>query len=179
VADNSFKIIVISSSKPIINESKIITDLFNSGLELFHLRKPLDIIKDTEQILFNIPKEFHNRIVIHQHYQLLEQFELKGIHIKSKMTTPLYNYISTSCHSLAELSNKNNYEYVFISPIFNSISKYGYNSNFSINELKEAQSKEIIDNKVIALGGIVPNNIGIVRDLGFGGAAVLGYLWGK
>ena len=42
-----------------------------------------------------------------------------------------------------------------------------------------AAKDKIIDNKVMALGGITPDNILEVKDFGFGGAVVLGDLWGK
>jgi thiamine-phosphate pyrophosphorylase len=185
VVDN-FKLIVISHSCPLENEAKILTDLFSRGLELLHLRKPNTNINYLKQVLKQIPNEFHNRIVVHQHYTLSNYFDLKGIHIKSKNNniakTKLtkyqdkYNVISRSCHSISTLSKKINYEYVFLSPIFNSISKENYNSQFSLEELKQAQESGIIDNKVIALGGITPNNVSIIRELGFGGVAALGYI---
>jgi thiamine-phosphate pyrophosphorylase len=182
---NNFKIIIISNPTPIINEASIITDLFNNGLELFHIRKPSNTISETEKLLKNIPKDFHSKIVIHQHYQLTNHYNLKGIHIKSinknnnEIIANDYNIISTSFHSFNELSNKNTYQYVFLSPLFNSISKKGYNSQFKIEELKSAYSEGIIDSKVIALGGINLNNIGLIKELGFGGVAVLGYIWEK
>jgi len=176
---DNFKIIVISNPKPIINESAIITDLFSNGLKFFHLRKPFDKITTTAKLLKNIPNQFHSRIVIHQHYQLINDFELMGIHIKrNNSDIPKdCNIISTSFHSFHELYNKNNYKYVFLSPIFNSISKNGYNSNFTLDDLQTAYNKNIIDNKIIALGGINPDNINIIKKIGFGGAAVLGYIW--
>ena len=178
---DNFKIIIISNPKPIIDEPIIITNLFNNGLDLFHLRKPFNSITETEKLLENIPKQYHNRIVIHQHYQLTEHYNLKGIHIKNndKNSTTDHNIISTSFHSINELSNKNNYQYVFLSPIFNSISKDGYNSKFTLEELKIAQKQGIIDSKIIALGGINVNNVKTIIGLGFGGIAVLGYIWGK
>jgi len=178
---DNFKIIIISNPKPIINESAIITDLFNNGLELFHLRKPFDNITTTANLLKNIPNQFHDKIIIHQHYQLTNAYELKGIHIKSNDKNKLtqYKIISTSFHSFSELTNKNNYQYAFLSPIFNSISKDGYNSNFKITELQKAYNSGLINNKIIALGGITPDNINIIKEIGFGGAAVLGYIWGR
>ena len=178
---DKFKIIVISSPKPVMNESAIITGLFSNGLELFHLRKPFDNIYTTAKLLKNIPMQFHNRIVIHQHYQLINDYKLKGIHIKNNNENipNNCNIISTSFHYFSELSNKNNYEYVFLSPIFNSISKDSYSSNFTLSELQKAHNNGIIDNKIIALGGITPNNINIIKEIGFGGAAVLGYIWGR
>jgi thiamine-phosphate pyrophosphorylase len=67
--------------------------------------------------------------------------------------------------------------YLFLSPIFDSISKQGYCSNFSIELLREAQAEGIIDNKVIALGGVTPRKQPLLESLGFGGYAMMGAVW--
>ncbi len=84
---------------------------------------------------------------------------------------------SKSCHSLEELSMTLHSHYVFLSPIFDSISKIDYYQGFTLEQLREAKEKNIITERVIALGGITAENIPIVRELGFGGVAVLGSLW--
>ena len=66
---------------------------------------------------------------------------------------------------------------MFLSPIFQSISKERYGSGFSLDGLRNA--KGIIDDKVIALGGICPRTITKLKDIPFGGVAVLGALWGN
>lgn len=86
--------------------------------------------------------------------------------------------VSRSCHSLDEVArSKERCSYVTLSPIFNSISKQGYNAAFSQEELVRARELKIIDQKVVALGGIGQENIARIRELGFGGAAVLGTIW--
>jgi len=177
---DNFKLIVISAPILIDNEAEIITDLFKNELELFHLRKPHSDIESVSNLLTNIPKEFHNRIVLHQHFSLWNSFNLKGIHInKHSSNVPTEcKIISTSCHSIKELFKKKNYEYVFLSPIFDSISKKNHFSQFSTEELTNAHDIGLIDNKVIALGGVSPENIASTIRIGFGGAASMGYIWG-
>ena len=86
--------------------------------------------------------------------------------------------VSRSCHSIREvIQHKSECDYLFLSPIYDSISKEGYGAAFSRIELKRAAEEEIIDNKVFALGGVSLEHIPEVRSLGFGGAAVLGALW--
>lgn len=63
---------------------------------------------------------------------------------------------------------------MFLSPIFDSISKHGYGSAFSHETLRKAAAEGIIDEKVVALGGVTPENAGWLEKLGFGGAAMLG-----
>ena len=66
-------------------------------------------------------------------------------------------------------------DYVFLSPIFDSISKQGYKGVFSENVLRNAEG--IIDAKVIALGGVTFSAIPWLQSLNFGGAAFLGDVW--
>jgi thiamine-phosphate pyrophosphorylase len=72
---------------------------------------------------------------------------------------------------------KGDYDYLFLSPIFNSISKQGYLSGFSHDELVRAYEEGIIDRKVVALGGVRFDKIEYLKGLGFGGAAMIGALY--
>lgn len=85
--------------------------------------------------------------------------------------------VSRSCHSLEEIMEYCSFDYLFLSPVFDSISKTGYKQGFTPERFREAKSGKIIGEKVIALGGITAENIPVVRDYGFGGIAVLGALW--
>jgi len=85
---------------------------------------------------------------------------------------------SRSCHTFAEIEQyKDDSDYLFLSPIFDSISKSGYTAKFSEKELSEASAKGIIDSKVIALGGITLSGIERLKPYGFGGVAILGAIW--
>ena len=176
------KLIVITSPQFIGGEASYITSMLQKGIDLVHLRKPESSPCDCAKLLDAIPEELHRRIVIHYHHCLCEDYHLGGIHISPyhmSQTLPRYGgTISRSCHSIDEITSfKSSYDYLFLSPIFNSISKQGYHGAFSASQLQEAQQKGIIDNKVIALGGITANNLSIVKQLGFGGAALLGDVW--
>lgn len=121
--------------------------------------------------------------MVHGHFYLKEEYKLKGIHLNQRNPLIPENYsghISTSCHSLDEVKEKKSKcDYVFLSPIFDSISKEDYPSQFTDEQLRAASKSGIIDKHVIALGGINENNIRKIKDYGFGGAAVLGDLWNK
>ena len=83
-------------------------------------------------------------------------------------------------YSLEEVKvQKRNCDYVFLSPVFDSISKLNYHSNYTPEEIRKAHKEGIIDKKVIALGGIDQENIKQVKEYGFGRAAILGALWNK
>ena len=75
------KLIVISSSQSIENETQIVTKLFEAGLDTFHLRKHRLSTKKMKEFIGAIPKHFHKRIVIHSHHNLARNFNLKGVHL--------------------------------------------------------------------------------------------------
>ena len=177
------KLIVITTPTYFVEEDQIITALFEEGLDILHLRKPNLPAVYAERLLTLIPEKFHKRIVIHDHFYLKEEYKLKGIHLSNRNPIVPDNYsghISASCHTLDEIKvDKKSCDYVFLSPIFDSISKEGYTSHFTNEDIRNAVKEGIIDRKVIALGGINEENIMCVKDFGFGGAAILGSLWNK
>jgi thiamine-phosphate pyrophosphorylase len=188
------KLIVISSSGIIENETNIVTKLFEAGLETFHIRKHKLSTKQIKEFINQIPKHFHNRIIIHSHHKLARKFNLKGIHLtkshkKNKTRTwftikilKLRNpgiIITTSYSSIGQLlekSNTYNYDYVFLSPIFDSLSSK-FQGGFTAHSLRSAIEKT--DLKVIARGGIDITAIEKANALGFYGLAFYSSIWKK
>ena len=90
------------------------------------------------------------------------------------------DYILYDKMSVEEVKSKKHfYDYVFMSPIYDSISKVNYYSTYTAEELRDAQRTKIIDSKVMALGGINADNLLEIKDFGFGGAVILGDLWNR
>jgi thiamine-phosphate pyrophosphorylase len=117
---------------------------------------------------------------------LAESFKIKGVHLpekkrKSSRTIALLKrkkteIISASFHGFKDLNrSRKKYEYVFLSPVFDSISKKGYKKNIPAKEI-ETKLRYLKQN-VIALGGITDKNIIFVKDAGFIGVATIGYIW--
>ena len=175
------KWITITSPEFLSGEAIFIDRLFSQGLDLLHLRKPEASIEDYKQLLLQIPKQWHRRIVLHEHFELSEKYKLHGIHLNRRclqVPNAYHGSISCSCHTIEEvIAQKDSKDYVFLSPIFDSISKVGYHAAFSPTSLKQAAIENVIDEKVIALGGITANNISLVKEWHFGGVAVLGDIW--
>ncbi len=92
-----------------------------------------------------------------------------------------------SCHSIEELRqyrelfgerlNDTHEVYLSLSPIFDSISKQGYHAAFTPKELLSAHKQGLIDEHVLALGGICRENVDEALSYGFGGVMVLGDAW--
>ena len=154
---------------------RIIKILSDEEAHFVHLRKPGAEIKEIEKLISEIPAELHCRIKLHDHFKLLEKFQLGGIHLNSrnKEIHPLARSKSISLHSLEETEGKEDFDYFFISPIFDSISKKGYKAAFDLNNI----SKKIKGKKAIALGGVTPERFPLILSLGFYGAAMSGYFF--
>jgi thiamine-phosphate pyrophosphorylase len=121
------------------------------------------------------------RIIVHDYPELYDEFSLKGIHLNGTVRCLPEGYTGSrtrSCHTFEEvLRYKDACDYVFLSPIFDSISKVGYKAGFSKKELQEASAQGIIDEKVVALGGVTFDSIPYLKHLGFGGVAMIGALY--
>ena len=177
------KRIVITSPAFIPDEAQIIAGLFCAGLDLLHLRKPDATVHEVRRLLCEIPVECRKRIVIHDFFSLQDEFSLGGIHLNSRHTEAPEGYqglLSRACHSLEEVeATVARFDYVLMSPVYDSISKQGYRSGYSQEALRQAQAEGIINEKVIALGGISESNLSEIKSLGFGGAALLGDIWNR
>ncbi len=177
------KVIAVSYPELFPDEHKPLTALFENGLEILHLRKPGSTIEELSLLLKKIPSHFIKRIVLHDCFELAGTFPVKGLHINSRnniVPEDFQGQLTTSCHSIEDVVlKKENFHYVFLSPVFDSISKQGYASSFSENQLKEAADQKNIDSKVIALGGVTPDKIPQLLAWQFGGFALLGYLWNE
>lgn len=175
------KLILMTTPFFFTEEHQILTALFDEGLELLHLRKPNTEPVYSERLLSLLPEDYRRKVVVHDHFYLKNEYNLKGIHLgrRSPEAPPRYKgQISRSCHSIEEVkAQKKEYDYVFLSPIFDSISKNDYPSQFDLNTLRELGRQKVIDRKVMALGGIDIDQIPMLRDCGFGGVVVLGAFW--
>ncbi|MCS6991693.1 MAG: thiamine phosphate synthase [Chitinophagales bacterium] len=187
-----FSLIVISSPDGLEQEAELVNEMFRNGLQLFHLRKPRFSTRRLASYLQQIHPAYHNKVVIHTHHELCLRFPLRGVHLNHRHKKRgalkqwlLLKYlqfrkpkltVSTGLHSLSDLDwNQKKFSYVFLSPVFESVSKVGYKSTFNEVTLREHLPRLPYD--VIALGGITEENILKTYDMGFAGAAVLGRIW--
>lgn len=133
---------------------------------------------DCARLLDHISAAARSRIVIHDFFELAAPYGLLGIHLnarRNEIPDGYTGHVSRSCHSFDEVKRyRPECDYVFLSPIFDSVSKQGYRSAFTPETLSGASEDGIIDSRVIALGGVTPDRIPYLRALGFGGAAMLG-----
>ncbi len=148
-----FTLIAITPPEPFEGEAEQICTLLGSGrVDLVDIRKPGN--PEAAARLLDECRAYADRIFVHDRRR--------------------------SCHTLAEVvERKREMDFVSLSPIFDSISKPGYRSRFTPEELREAHRQGIIDSQVYALGGVTFAKIEQVKSLGFGGAMILGDAWNR
>jgi thiamine-phosphate pyrophosphorylase len=177
-------LIVVSDAVMLKNEAALINALFEEGLEIFHLRKPGAAASEWQQLLEKINPEHWNKIALHAHHQLANMFGMNRLHYTEarrksstgeEWVTLKENgcHLSTSTHQLEEADKlSGSFDYAFLGPVFNSISKQGYTSMIS-----KDRKLPVTNTKLIAIGGIKENNMLNALQMGFKGVALLGTIW--
>ena len=177
-----FTTIIIT--KPIFfdGEAERISGLLSQeNIGFLHIRKPGSAPENVEKLLVDIPRSMHDRLVLHDHFGLAIRYGLHGIHLNSRCPSPPDGWkgsVSRSCHTLEEVRMwKERCDYVSLSPVFDSVSKQGYRSAFTEEDIRRAVDDGVIDDKVYALGGVTFARLAAVEAMGFGGAMILGDAW--
>ena len=177
-------IVIIAPEKDIENETTILNQLFEAGLEWYHFRKPDKDYQQHCDYLNQIDEKYHNRIVVHYFHELINDFNLKGIHFQEqKRRDHIDNHgqyfiglemfgktISSSFHEPEELEAcEFEFDYHLLSPVFSSISKQGYEGRgFDVNHINKT---------IIGMGGVNAETIPKILELGYKGIGVLGSIW--
>lgn len=184
-------LIVFSTSDRSLSEAKEVTQLFEEGLTAFHLKKSSFESHEMEEYIKAIPSKYHPFIVLHSNHHLRRKFNIGGLHLSRTHRKKKYNSwwklfrlrsfsgkmkFTRTFSKLSSLSeNKTKYDYVFLSPIYDSISKIGHSGNFGNRSLKKFL--QLSKAPVIALGGVEADKFEECKELGFHGVGVLGYIW--
>jgi thiamine-phosphate pyrophosphorylase len=204
---SSFLKLLFSKEEAVMKELDIINQLLaDQNVDFFHLRKPSLDYNEMCTFLAGLNAEYHHKIMIHSHFGLIEKYDLAGINLnKAALNQLAYadevdkcfiqpmvlrdrtieinkivpNRVSYSAHSMEEIQDLAfDTDYVFLSPIFDSISKVDYQSNFNDLESLKVNLKNT-KTKVIALGGVKTGNEALLKEIGFSGLARLGDFWNK
>jgi thiamine-phosphate pyrophosphorylase len=185
--------IVITNPIPIANEIDTIHSLFESGLELLHVRKPDFSAAEMRSFLSEIKSDLKEQLVLNSHHHLASAFDINRLHFSEserKKTVLLFGkssfetyktkgfHLSTSVHNIEDFNALDNtFEYAFLSPIFPSISKENYSSKTDLFET--IKNRTNYTTKLIALGGIESKKIKQTLENGFDSIALLGTIWNQ
>ncbi|WP_288376572.1 thiamine phosphate synthase [Chryseobacterium culicis] len=176
-------ILIITPELFVPNETELINQMFQEGLNLLHIRKPGANRNEMIEFITQIDDAFHSQLVLHTHYGLGKEYQISRLHFREidrneEMYTSFTeeNTISTSVHDISTYNALGKeWEYSFISPFFPSISKKGYGLDSTVKQ--EIQHRNNPNVKLIALGGIDQDTIHEVFESGADGAALLGAIW--
>lgn len=175
--DQEFQIVIITSPRFFPGEAEMLS-LLLGGLDCrVHLRKPGCTERQMRGLIEALPEEFRPELTLQDHLSLAPEYGVGGVHPTSRFPVVPEGWtglVSRSCHALGEVAMCRDADYVFLSPVFDSISKSGYSSAFTDAQLRSAPE---IDGHVYALGGVRPEHFPLLAEYGFGGAALLGHVW--
>ena len=112
------KLVIITQPTFFVEEDKILTALFEEGMDNLHLYKPGASPMYSERLLSLIPEISYGKITVHDHYYLKNEYGLAGIHIDDSGKELPKDYkgkFSRTCHNINELgAMKKKAEYVFL-----------------------------------------------------------------
>jgi len=168
-----FLIVVITSPDAWEGEADCLKELLRAGVEKLHIRKHGGA---GEELLKRLAPDWSSRLVLHGGQEMALKYGVPQIH-GHWSDRPTSAGLSASTHSWEEVGRitPGVLEYVFLSPLFDSISKPGYRAGEGLLRRPAGVSPC----RLIGLGGIDEHTIGRVVDHGWDGAAVLGYIWKK
>ena len=176
------KLIIQTQPTFFVEEDKIISALFDEGLDNLHLHKPESEPVYCERLLSLLPNDCYSKITVHQHYYLKQEFDLHGIHIDSpaeQVPEGFHRHVTRSTGNISELKEmKKKCDYVFLHSLFDSLHDE-VKATLSYEQMKEARKQGLIDRHVYALGGMSLENIQAAKELGFGGVVICGDLWNR
>lgn len=176
--------IIITLPYIFAGETRLVSALSRRTGGYIHLRKPDETRERTEEWIKELlaAGADPDRLTLHHYPELAVKYSLGGVHfgygnfVGVLDMLPPVSRLSVSCHSWEEARQvAEDVDYLFISPVFDSISKPGYMGSAELSAAYEIG--EAVASKTVALGGVTAGNLRAVRDAGFGGAAALGSVW--
>jgi len=166
-------------------DAKTVVKLFDAGLGRLHVQSVRDWnVRQYEAFLQQVPEAFWNRIVLEEQRDLVLSRKLAGFQMipgdRIPPRWPKTAALSLKCHSYDEMrSTPKGCHYLFLSPIFPSVSKRDYVPQRTHREFQVIVERWRAEGgcPVYGLGGITPQNAAHVRALGFDGMAFIGSVW--
>jgi thiamine-phosphate pyrophosphorylase len=185
------KLMVITASRDVADETSLVTKMFESGLNTLHLRKPAYSTRQMSEYIRQIPAHFHSRIVIHSHHNLALKYRLKGIHLTRSHLHGKWKYMwlrmrlrmtfsklikSRSYTRLQQVYEPEvrDFDYFFLGTMFNNMTNDLY-SGFYEDAVRAANANS--GKKLVARGGVTLASIVKAHNYGFDGLAFNSYIW--
>ncbi len=128
------RIIVITDTPFMRSEADTVSMLLDEGVERVHLRKPGSDESDMRRLIEGIDPRLYPRLTLQDHLPLAAEYGIGGVHLNARNKSVPDSFgglVSRSCHTFDELSRCTGEDYMFLSPLFDSISKRGYRAAFT------------------------------------------------
>ena len=150
----------------------------DGGYARVHIRKPDATESEMCALIDAIDPALRPRLTLHDCLSLAPELGAGGVHLNSRTQSAPEGWsglVSRSTHSLAEAQEAaatGLYSYIFLSPVYPSISKPGYFPPFTLDDLRGRLPRGIY-----ALGGVTRSRLDALEAAGFEGAAMRGAAW--
>lgn len=156
-----FNLVLVTPPTTSGHEQAMLPKLFEAGLQRLHVRKKDLSHEQLAAYLQNIPNAYRRFVVLHQHHDLVPAMNLGGIHYTERdaPTSPISGLpgrtISLAYHQPSQLlACRGAVDYCFLSPVYPSISKPGYQPPQDLADRRAlSEYVHLARYPVIALGG--------------------------
>jgi thiamine monophosphate synthase len=189
MAGQDFLIAVLTLPEVFAGEVERLEELLEAGVLKLHLRKPGAAPEEFEELVERLASRWAERLVLHgnRRRELAMRYGIGQVHGPVRggerkgrgvggqgVGSGEEPAVSTSVHSWEELQAlPPGLAYAFISPVFDSISKRGYEGNKRLLE----RPMGVLPCMPVGLGGVGAETIGELLRQGWTGAAMLGWIW--
>ena len=171
------KLAVATKSNFFIEEDKIITRLFEEGLDYLLLRKSHPHPQYIERLLNLIPSKYHKKIFVCNYPRFSQEYKFAGrmINIDEENScmciSPVKGKTVSNSNNLQQLNElKEKYDIVYFGPLGRTF--------YQRTELNE-YGKKVINKKVWAYGELDEKNLKKLSQYKFGGVILDKILWDK
>lgn len=167
-----FKLICITNRKMCGDFSERVSELYKNGIDVILREKDLneaEYEKLAKKVIEVCPD-----VILHTYTDAAERLGIKKIHLPFAMLKPDMDFktVGVSVHSAAEAkaAEKMGADYVIAGHIFATDCKKGLEPR-GTDFLREVVNA--VNIPVYAVGGIMPNNIGMIKGTGAQGACIM------
>jgi thiamine-phosphate pyrophosphorylase len=198
--------ILLTYSQALPHETRLIENLMREEWDFLHVNKPDYTREELINFLELIP-QYHHKIVLHQHFDLIHEFELAGIHLSKNDRLDLSyadeltsacdlrslcvvngclevsgqkpDLVSYNAHDFKEMDHLPfRTDYILLSPIFDYPNNSDQPPLMSDPNLLRAYLQHST-HRIIAWGGVHNERIQQCQECGFDGYALSGEIWKK
>ena len=121
------KLIAITQPSMIEDEARHIHELLETGFDIVHLRKPDADVEQCRRLLRELSDEDRRKIIIHDYHELINEFDLKGLHFNKNVTIVPQDYEGFKTKKLPFIANV-----IIVSILFTLLHFTNFSNGFDI-----------------------------------------------